>query len=76
MRCLPAFGLSMTLCDPVILCRPIAKVKCLSVSNLRRVTEKIISAANDSVTVSVLEETLFLLFFSNLIRKSSSESGI
>ena len=59
------------------MCRAIAdKEKYLNINNLPRVTEKMMSAANDSVTVSVLEETSFLLFFSNCSMKSSNESGI
>ena len=68
--------MSVTLRDHVILCRSIANTKCVSVNNFPRVTEKTILAANDSITVSVFEETLFLVFFSNCIRKSSSDSGI
>ena len=66
----------MTLLDPVVRCRPIAKAKCFSVNNLPGVTGTIISTANDSVTVSILEETLLLLLFSNWIRNSSSDSVI
>ena len=61
--------------DPIILCRSIANTKCGNVNNFPRVTEKIILAANDSITVSVLEETFFI-FFSNCIRKNSSDLGI
>ena len=63
MQCPSLFKISMTLRDPIILCRPIAKAKLLSVNNLPRVTEKLILTVNDSITVSVLGETLFLLFF-------------
>ena len=76
IHCCSLFTMSVTLRDHVILCRSIANTKCVSVNNFPRVTEKTILAANDSITVSVFEETLFLVFFSNCIRKSSSDSGI